>query len=123
MAEFFRELPFDYDPDSKVGDSTRSTVRAFFTVQKLYKTLYIPLSIDHHLQQAPAYFSTVDYYQTIFSLTSLKKFLPFSMRFSTILPVAIAGLVFARPQGGSMNVLGFCVCGLLDVRTKLFTNG
>lgn len=77
MAEFSRELPFDYDPDSKVGDSTRSTVRARFTVPKLYKTFCIPLSIDHHLQQARAYFSKVDYYQTIFSLTSLKKILAF----------------------------------------------
>lgn len=122
MAEFSRELPFDYDPDSKVGDSTRSTVRAWFTVQKLYKTFCIPLSIKYHLQQAQAYFSKVDYYQTIFSLSSFKKFLPPNMRFSIILPVAIAGLTFARPQGGSMNVLGFCVCGLLDVRAKLFTN-
>ena len=77
MAEFSRELPFDYDPDSQVGDSTRSTVRACFTTQKLYKISCIPLSMDYNLQQARAYFSKDDYYQTIFSLASLKKFLAF----------------------------------------------
>lgn len=42
------------------------------------------------------------------------------MRLPMILPAALAGLAFARPQGGSMNVLGFCVCGFLQARTKLF---
>lgn len=109
MAEFSREVSFDCDPNSKVGDSIRSIIRACSTVQNLYKRFYILLSTDHHLRQARAYFSKVKYYYYILSHHSQRKYLPFNMRFSTILPAAIAGLVFARPQGGSMNVLGFCV--------------
>lgn len=45
------------------------------------------------------------------------------MRLSMTLSVALAGLAFARPQRGSMNVLGFCVCGLLEARTMFFTYG
>lgn len=40
------------------------------------------------------------------------------MHLSMILPIALAGLAFARPQGGSLNVLGFCVRVLLEARAS-----
>lgn len=45
------------------------------------------------------------------------------MRLSMILSIALAGLAFARPQRGSMNVLGFCVCDLLEAQTIFFIYG